>query len=90
MALKSEAELGSALDRLIQAGLLSRQGSPPQASYLFKHAHGAGRRLWHAAARASARASRPYRPESLERQFGQTAESQPQIAGGASLHPELG
>jgi hypothetical protein len=35
---KPEAELGSALDRLVQAGLLSRQGVPPQASYLFKNA----------------------------------------------------
>jgi len=38
VARKSEAELGSALDRLIQAGLLFRQGVPPHASYLFKHA----------------------------------------------------
>ena len=33
-----EAELGSALDRLIAAGLLFRRGVPPQATYLFKHA----------------------------------------------------
>jgi class 3 adenylate cyclase len=32
---KPEAELGTALDRLIQAGLLFRQGVPPHASYLF-------------------------------------------------------
>ena len=32
------AELGSALDRLIAAGLLFRQGVPPHANYLFKHA----------------------------------------------------
>src|SRR5208282_6658064 len=38
VARKPEAELGSALDRLVEAGLLSRQGVPPQASYLFKHA----------------------------------------------------
>ena len=38
MARQPEAELGSALDRLIQAGLLFRQGVAPQASYLFKHA----------------------------------------------------
>jgi predicted ATPase/class 3 adenylate cyclase len=31
-------ELEPALDRLIQAGLLSRQGTPPHATYLFKHA----------------------------------------------------
>ena len=35
---KPEAELNSALERLIQSGLLFRQGSPPHASYLFKHA----------------------------------------------------
>jgi predicted ATPase len=33
---KPEAELNSALDRLIQSGLLFRQGAPPHASYLFK------------------------------------------------------
>ena len=38
VARKPEAELGSALDRLIAAGLLFRQGVPPHASYLFKHA----------------------------------------------------
>jgi hypothetical protein len=35
---KSEIELNAALDRLTAAGLLSRQGLPPHASYLFKHA----------------------------------------------------
>jgi predicted ATPase len=35
---KPQAELSSALDRLIAAGLLFRQGLPPDASYLFKHA----------------------------------------------------
>src|SRR5262249_43118283 len=34
---KPEAELASALDRLIAAGLLFRQGVPPHATYLFKH-----------------------------------------------------
>jgi predicted ATPase len=38
---KSAFELASALDRLVHAGLLFRQGVPPHASYLFKHA-GAG------------------------------------------------
>jgi class 3 adenylate cyclase/predicted ATPase len=38
VARKSEPELVSALDGLVQAGLLFRQGDPPQASYLFKHA----------------------------------------------------
>jgi class 3 adenylate cyclase len=35
---KPEAELNLALDRLVQSGLLFRQGVPPHASYLFKHA----------------------------------------------------
>jgi predicted ATPase/malonyl CoA-acyl carrier protein transacylase len=38
VARKPEAELNSALERLITAGLLFRQGEPPHASYLFKHA----------------------------------------------------
>ena len=33
-----DAELRSALDRLIAAGLLFRQGVPPHVTYLFKHA----------------------------------------------------
>src|SRR5262249_30083204 len=35
---KPEAEFQSALARLVATGLLFRQGVPPQASYLFKHA----------------------------------------------------
>jgi predicted ATPase len=35
---RSEEKLGSALDGLIQAGLLFRQGVEPHATYLFKHA----------------------------------------------------
>jgi class 3 adenylate cyclase/predicted ATPase len=35
---RPEAELESALGRLIAAGLLFRQGMPPHATYVFKHA----------------------------------------------------
>jgi predicted ATPase len=35
---KPQPELASALDRLIATGLLFRQGAPPHATYLFKHA----------------------------------------------------
>ena len=35
---KPEAELASALDRLVEAGLLFRQGIQPHTTYLFKHA----------------------------------------------------
>jgi predicted ATPase len=38
VAHKPEAELTSSLDHLIAAGLLFRQGVPPHATYLFKHA----------------------------------------------------
>ena len=84
VARKSEAELGSALDRLIQAGLLFRQGVPPQASYLFKHA------LVQDAAygtllREPRRALHARIAEALESQFAEIAESQPETAG-ASLH----
>src|SRR6202008_1108711 len=36
VARKLEPDLGSALDRLVTAGLLFRQGVPPHATYLFK------------------------------------------------------
>ena len=38
VARKPEVEVRSALDRLLNAGLLFRQGVPPNATYLFKHA----------------------------------------------------
>ncbi len=58
---KPEAELGSALDRLIRAGLLFRKGVPPHATYLFKHALVQDAAYGTLAARAETRASRPYR-----------------------------
>ncbi len=78
VARKPEAELGSALDRLVQAGLLFRHGVPPQASYLFKHA------LVQDAAygtllREPRRALHARIAETLESQFAETAESRPEI-----------
>jgi class 3 adenylate cyclase/predicted ATPase len=78
VARRSEAELGSALDRLIQTGLLFRQGVPPQASYLFKHA------LVQDAAygtllREPRRALHARIAETLERQFAEIAERQPEL-----------
>jgi len=78
VARKSEAELGSALDRLVQTGLLFRQGVPPQASYLFKHA------LVQDAAygtllREPRRALHARIAETLERQFAEIAERQPEL-----------
>ena len=75
---KPEAELESALDRLIAAGLLFRQGVPPHATYLFKHA------LVQDAAygtllREPRRALHARIAETLESQFAEIAESQPEL-----------
>jgi class 3 adenylate cyclase/predicted ATPase len=75
---KPEAELGSALDRLIDAGLLFRQGVPPQATYLFKHA------LVQDAAygtllREPRRALHARIAETLEGEFTEVAESRPEL-----------
>ena len=66
------------LDRLIQAGLLFRQGVPPHATYLFKHA------LVQDAAygmllRESRRALHVRIAETIESQFAEIAESQPEL-----------
>jgi predicted ATPase len=75
---KPEPELASALDRLIAAGLLFRQGVPPYATYLFKHA------LVQDAAygtllRERRRALHVRIAEALEGQFAEIAESQPEL-----------
>jgi predicted ATPase len=75
---KPEAELELALDRLIQAGLLFRQGMPPHASYLFKHA------LVQDAAygtllREPRRALHVRIAETPESEFPEIAESQPEL-----------
>jgi len=75
---KPGAELASALNRLIEAGLLFRQGVPPHASYLFKHA------LVQDAAygtllREPRRALHARIAESIESQFGEIAEGQPEL-----------
>jgi class 3 adenylate cyclase/predicted ATPase len=75
---KPEGELKSALDRLDGAGLLFRQGVPPHASYLFKHA------LVQDAAygtllREPRRALHARIAEALETQFHDVAENQPEL-----------
>jgi predicted ATPase len=75
---KPEAELASALDRLVAAGLLFRQGVPPHATYLFKHA------LVQDAAygtllREPRRALHARIAETLESQFADIAENQPEL-----------
>jgi predicted ATPase len=75
---KPEAELEAALDRLMAAGLVFRQGTPPQAAYLFNHA------LVQDAAygtllRERRRAIHARIVETLENQFAEIAESQPEL-----------
>jgi predicted ATPase len=73
-----EAELVSALDRLVPTGLLFRQGVPPHANYLFKHA------LVQDAAygtllRGPRRALHARIAATLESQFAEIAENQPEL-----------
>jgi predicted ATPase len=75
---KPEAELGTALDRLIQSGLLFQQGVPPYATYLFKHA------LVQDAAygtllREPRRALHARIAQTLESEFTEVAENQPEL-----------
>ncbi len=75
---RPEAELDTALDRLIAADLLLRQGVPPHASYLFKHA------LVQDAAygtllREPRRALHARIAEAIESQFAEIAENQPEL-----------
>jgi predicted ATPase len=74
----SEAELQLSLDRLVTAGLLFRQGLPPHENYFFKHA------LVQNAAYASLlreplRALHAHIAETLENQFADIAENQPEL-----------
>ena len=75
---KPETELQSALNRLVEAGLLFRQGTPPNATYLFKHA------LVQDAAygtllREPRRTLHARIAETLEIQFVEIAENQPEL-----------
>ena len=75
---KPEEELRSALDRLVAAGLLFRQGGPQYATYLFKHA------LVQDAAygtllREPRRALHALIADTLESQFAEMAENQPEV-----------
>jgi class 3 adenylate cyclase/predicted ATPase len=75
---KPEQEVEPVLDRIVRAGLLLRQGVPPHASYLFKHA------LIQDAAygtllREPRRALHARIAETLESGFADTAVNQPEI-----------
>jgi predicted ATPase len=78
VALKDDKALQSALDALTKAGLLFRQGVPPHATYLFKHA------LVQDAAygtllREPRRALHARIADTLESRFAEIAENQPEL-----------
>jgi class 3 adenylate cyclase/predicted ATPase len=75
---KPEPELNSGLDRLIEAGLLFRQGTPPHASYLFKHAL-VQDAAYSTLLREPRRALHARIAEILESQFAELADSQPEL-----------
>jgi predicted ATPase len=77
-ARKPEAQLNSALDRLLSAGLLFRQGLPPEASYLFKHALVQDAAL-STLLREPRRALHARIAETLENQFADIVERQPEL-----------
>jgi tetratricopeptide (TPR) repeat protein len=85
---KSEPELVSALDRLVQAGLLFRQGLPPQASYLFKHAL-VQDAAYSTLLRDRRRALHARIAETLESEFADIAESQPELLARHYSNAEL-
>ena len=75
---KPEAELQTALDRLIGAGLLLQQGSAPYATYFFKHAL-VRDAAYSTLLREPRRALHARIAETLESQFADICENQPEL-----------
>ncbi|HEY1783707.1 MAG TPA: adenylate/guanylate cyclase domain-containing protein [Roseiarcus sp.] len=75
---EAQAKLTVSLDRLVQAGLLSRQGAPPDATYLFKHAL-VQDAAYGALLREPRRALHARIAEVFDREFPEIAESQPEL-----------
>jgi class 3 adenylate cyclase/predicted ATPase len=78
VAQRSEDDLRTVLDRLIEAGLLFRQGVPPDATYLFKHAL-VQDVAYGTLLRETRRALHARIAETLENQFVEIAESRPEL-----------
>jgi class 3 adenylate cyclase/predicted ATPase len=75
---QSEAQLGSALSRLVAAGLLFRQGLPPYASYLFKHAL-VQDTAYSTLLREPRRTLHARIADTIESQFAEIAEQRPEL-----------
>jgi predicted ATPase len=78
VARKPETELASALDRLIAAALLFRQGVPPHSTYFFKHAL-VRDTAYSTLLREPRRTLHGRIAETLESQFADIAKNQPEL-----------
>ena len=75
---ETESELEAALERLVQAGLLFREGTPPEATYRFKHAL-LQDLAYGALLRERKRALHARIAEALEATFREVGETQPEL-----------
>ena len=78
VAQEAESDLEAALERLVRAGLLFRQGKPPEATYLFKHAL-LQDLAYGALLRERRRALHARIAEVLESHSGEVGENQPEL-----------
>jgi predicted ATPase/class 3 adenylate cyclase len=75
---KPAQDLAAALDRLLDAGLLFRQGRPPDATYLFNHAL-VQDAAYSTLLRDARRTLHARVAESFEQEFSDVAERQPEV-----------
>jgi predicted ATPase len=78
LAAVMQAEVISAIDRLVEAGLLFRQGQPPDATYLFKHAL-VQDAAYSTLLREPRRALHARIAETIESQFADVADTRPEL-----------
>src|SRR6185437_3708605 len=72
------SELARSLDRLVGAGLVFRQGEPPDANYLFNHAL-VQEAAYGTLLREKRRALHAALAQSIELDFADIADSQPEV-----------
>ena len=75
---RTDQELQSALNRLVEAGLIFRQGIPPNATFLVKHAL-VQDAAYSSLLRSQHKALHGHIVQALESQFPETAETQPEL-----------
>jgi class 3 adenylate cyclase/predicted ATPase len=78
VAQRNAAELNAALDQLVVAGLAFRRGAPPQATFLFKHAL-VQDAAYGTLVRGKRRELHGRVAHVLEKQWPETAETQPEL-----------